>query len=216
MISHARKPLRRKQPPERLRGADAEGAERRRSREEASHRLVWELCRKERLGCITQNMRPKIAFATKAEDGISPEAASLRFMTQRALCGNSINSATQTREPQGRLRRGQADFRKPSKIRVNGRFTFRREEGEANGAPQAAPERLSPSWRPSMSLVRLPDAPSLPRVAEIEALEIWFLCGFAGFAALFWAALVTVRAYRRKRARDGVFRKYHLPGDEFS
>ncbi len=67
-----------------------------------------------------------------------------------------------------------------------------------------------------MSLVRLPDAPSLPRVAQIEALEIWFICGFAGCAALFWAALVTVRAYRRKRARDGVFRKYHLPEDEFS
>lgn len=65
-----------------------------------------------------------------------------------------------------------------------------------------------------MSFPRLPEAATLPRVTELQNLEIWFLSGFLGTALLFWSALVMTRRWRRKRAKDGVFRKYHLPEDE--
>ncbi|WP_157755522.1 hypothetical protein [Neomegalonema perideroedes] len=65
-----------------------------------------------------------------------------------------------------------------------------------------------------MSFPHLLETPPLPRVAELQNLEIWFASGVVGLGLLFWTALAMTRRWRKKRAKDGVFRKYHLPEDE--
>lgn len=62
----------------------------------------------------------------------------------------------------------------------------------------------------------LPDPSALPRVAEWRHAEIWFVIGFLGLAFLFWIMLLLIRLWKRRCAREGVFRKYHLPEDEAS
>lgn len=67
-----------------------------------------------------------------------------------------------------------------------------------------------------MTFPRFSEAPPLPRVVELQNQEIWFVGGVLGLAFLFWLTLSFVRKRRKKLERDGVFRKYHLPEDEFS